>query len=252
MAGKTDPLKTVLRAFEVLDILERKQEAGPSEVAEAMGVTRATAHDYLTTLAATGYVLNRDGRYRIGYRFLGLANRVKYRTPLFNAARAPLRKLSSRTGELSNLGVEEDAEWVMLHHEGDVSTIDLGTYPGLRFPMHAQAAGKVILAHLPDDRVEAIVDDGLDRITDHTITDPEELRRELAAIAADGYAVDSDQLVLGVGIVASPILVEDDLVGSVSIACPSGRLQDDEYRATTIQRVREAADEISINYRYKA
>lgn len=251
MTGKTRPLKTVLRAFEILNILEKEREAGPSEIAAQLGVTKATAHDYLTTLETTGYVLNRGGKYRIGYRFLGVGSRVKYRNSFFNAARAPLRKLSSKLNELSHIGIEEEGEWVLLHHEGDVSTVDMGTYPGLRFPIHAHAAGKVILAHLPDDRVQEIIEShGLERVTEHTITDRGELRAELARIRDDGYAVDSDQVVVGVSLVAAPILDEGDLVGSISIACPTGRLQNAEYRETMIQRVLEAADEISINYRY--
>lgn len=251
MPGDTASLQTVERAFEVLELLEREQPLGPSAVAEELGVTKATAHDYLSTLESTGYLMNRNGRYRVGYRILGLGSRVKYRDSLFTAARAPLRELSTDLDELVHVGIEEQGEWVLLHHEGDVSTLDLGTYPGLRFPIHAQAAGKVILAHLPDDRIQEIVDTtGLDRVTDRTITDETALHEELDRIVADGYAVDSEQLVAGVGIAAAPILVNDDPVGSISIACPSGRLQNQEYVDTITQRLTEAADEISINYRY--
>jgi DNA-binding IclR family transcriptional regulator len=251
MAGNTAPLKTVLRAFEILKLLEEKHEAGPSEIAEQIGVTKATAHDYLTSLERTGFVLNQDGTYRIGYQLLGLANRVKYRNPLFNAARAPLQKLSAETNELAHIGVKENGEWVLVHYVGEVTTVDLGVYPGLRFPLHAHAAGKAILAHLPDERVREIIEtEGLEQVTEHTITDAEELFAELSDIADAEYAYDSDQVVIGVGIVAAPVLVEGEPVGTLSIACPTGRLKNDEYREKLIQRVTEAADEISINYRY--
>lgn len=251
MGSQTTPLKTVLRALEVLELLEREREAGPADVAASLDVSRATAHDYLTTLEAAGYLVNHDGRYRIGYRLLGLGSRVKYRDPFFNAARAPLRKLSADTGELSHIGIEEDGEWVLLHHEGDVSTVDMGTYPGLRFPLHAQAAGKVIYAHLPDDRIEELLrTQGLEAITDHTITDVDAFRDELDSIVENGYAAETDQLVLGVGLIAAPILVDNEPIGSISIATPSGRFQNKDYRERIVRRVTEAADEISINYRY--
>lgn len=251
MPGNTKPLQTVQRAFEILELLEREQELGPSAVASELGVTRATAHDYLSTLESAGYVVNRDGNYRVGYRLLGLGSRVKYRDSLFNAARAPLRKLSTEMEELAHVGIEEHGEWVLLHHEGSVSTVDMGTYPGLRFPIHAQAAGKVILAHLPDKCIQEIIKTkGLERVTDQTITDESALQEELDQIVADGYAVDSEQLVAGVGIAAAPILVDGEPVGSISIACPSGRLQNQEYVDTITQHLTEAADEISINYRY--
>lgn len=251
MGSQTTPLKTVLRAFEILELLEREQEAGPSAVADHLDVSRATAHDYLTTLEAANYLVNDDGQYHIGYRLLGLGSRVKYRDPFFNAARAPLRKLSEDTGELSHIGVEEDGEWVLLHHEGDVTTVDMGTYPGLRFPLHAQAAGKVIVAHMSEDRIEEFLrTKGLEEITDYTITDEGEFLDELDRIDENGYAADSDELNLGVGLIAAPIVVDGDPIGSISIACPSGRFQNEDYRERTAQRVTEAADEISINYRY--
>jgi DNA-binding IclR family transcriptional regulator len=251
MSGKTTPLKTVVRAFEVIEVLERERSAGPSTVAAELEVSRATAHDYLTTLESTGYVINDGGSYRIGYRFLGLGSRLKYRSVLFNAARAPLRKLSEETGDLCQVGVEEDGEWVLLHNDGDTSTVDMGTYPGLRFSIHTQAAGKVILAHLPDERVDQIIErHGLEPMTERTITDPEELRAELDRIEDNGYAVDSDQQDVGVSIIAAPVLVKGAIVGSVSIGCPTGRLQSDEYRRTRIRSVVVAADEVSLNYRY--
>jgi DNA-binding IclR family transcriptional regulator len=124
-------------------------------------------------------------------------------------------------------------------------------YPGLRFPLHAQAAGKAILAHLPDDRITEIIETtSLEPVTERTITDEDELRAELDRITDDGYAVDSEQLVSGVAIAAAPILVDGEPVGSVSISFPSGRLQNDDFVSTITQRLTEAADEISINYRY--
>jgi DNA-binding IclR family transcriptional regulator len=251
MGNSTTPLQTVQRAFEVLELLERERELGPSAVAESLDVSRTTAHDYLSTLERTGYLMNDDGEYRVGYRLLGLGSRVKYRDPLFVAGRAPLRKLSRDLDELAHIGIEERGEWVLVHHEGDVSTLDMGTYPGLRFPMYAQAAGKAILAHLSEGSVADIIDArGLEPVTDQTITDVTALEQELERVRDAGYALDSEQLVAGIAIAAAPVLVEGAPVGSISIACPAGRLRDDDYVAAVTQRLTEAADEISINIRY--
>lgn len=252
MTEDTVPLKTIVRAFDVLDILERKREAGPTEVARELGVTRSTAHDYLVTLEETGYVVNDEGSYRIGYRFLGRGNRLKYRTRLFSTARVVVEKLSAETDERAQLGVEESGDWILLHHESDVTSVNMGDYPGLRTPLHTHAAGKVLLTHLPDDRVEEILTTGeLEGVTEHTVTDAAELRSELDRIAKDGYAVDWNEQVIGIGFVACPLVVREELVGSVSVGCPTGRLQDREYRDALIRHVKTAADEIVVNYRYK-
>ena len=251
MSSDTVPLQTVSRAFEVLDHLEREGEAGPAKIAELMNVNRSTAHDYLVSLESTGFVVRDDGSYRISYRFLERGSRLKYKNRFFHSSDIVLGKLSRESGELAQLGEEESGEWVMLHEEGDVTSVQTGTYPGFRTPIHTHAAGKVLLANLPESRIDAILDvDELEQITEHTITDPSELRVELAEIRERGYAIDHEEQVVGIGFVACPVVEDEELLGSVSVACPTGRLQQDDYRENLIQDVRAAAEEISVNYRF--
>jgi DNA-binding IclR family transcriptional regulator len=245
------PLQTVARAFEVLDLLEREREAGPAEIAELMDVTRSTAHDYLVSLEATGFVVREAGTYRISYRFLERGSLLKYRNRYFHSSDVVLRKLSEQSDELAQLGQEEAGDWVMLHEEGDLTSVQTGTYPGFRTPLHSHAAGKVLLAHLPDERVDELLDvDELAAVTEHTVTDPAVLRDELETITDQGYAIDREEQVIGIGFVSCPVIEDTELLGSVSVACPTGRLEQDEYRAELIQNVRAAAEEIAVNYRF--
>jgi DNA-binding IclR family transcriptional regulator len=251
VTSDTVPLQTVARAFEVLDLLEREEEAGPARIAALMDVSRSTAHDYLVSLESTGFVVKDDGTYRISYRFLERGSRLKHRSRFFNSSDIVLRKLSADSGELAQLGCAESGEWVMLHEAGDVTSVQTRTYPGFRTPIHSHAAGKVLLANFPAERIdELLAVDELEAVTEHTVTNPQELRAELAAIREQGYAVDHEEQVVGIGFVACPVVEADELLGSVSVACPTGRLRQDDYREDLIQNVQAAAEEISVNYRY--
>jgi len=251
VSSDTVPLQTVSRAFEVLDLLEREREAGPAKIASLMDVNRSTAHDYLVSLESTGFVVNAEGKYRISYRFLQRGSRLKYRNRFFHSSDIVLGKLSEQSGELAQLGIFESGEWVMLHEEGDITSVQTGTYPGFRTPVHSHAAGKVLLANLPEARVDEILAaDALEEVTEHTITDPDVLREELADIREQGYAIDHEEQVVGIGFVACPVIEDGELLGSVSVACPTGRLQQDDYRGNLVQNVRAAAEEISVNYRF--
>lgn len=251
MSSDTVPLQTVSRAFEVLDLLEREREAGPAKIAALMDVNRSTAHDYLVSLESTGFVAKDDGRYRISYRFLQRGSRLKYRNRFYHSSNIVLRKLSEQSGELAQLGLFESGEWVMLHEEGDITSVQTGTYPGFRTPLHSHAAGKVLLANLPDGLVDQLLAvEELEAVTEQTTTDPAVLRDELETIRERGYAIDHQEQVIGIGFVACPVIEDGELLGSVSVACPTGRLQQDEYRETLVQNVRAAAEEISVNYRY--
>lgn len=245
------PLQTVARAFEVLDLLEREREAGPAEIADLMGVNRSTAHDYLVSLEATGFVVREAGTYRISYRFLERGSLLKYRNRFFRSSEVVLEKLSEQSDELAQLGQEENGEWVMLHEAGDLTSVQTGTYPGFRTPIHSHAAGKVLLAHLPDERVDELLDvDALEAVTEYTVTDPDTLRAELDTISDEGYAIDREEQVVGIGFVACPVIEDAELLGSVSVACPTGRLEQDDYRENLIRNVSAAAEEIAVNYRY--
>jgi len=244
------PRQTVQRAFNVIHVLEALDGAGPAELADHLDIPKSTAHDYLQTLERIGYVTNEAGTYRIGFRFLGLGERMKQRNRYFQIAKPSINALAADTGETVNVGIEEGGEWVMLHVVRGDHSLNEGSYSGLRTPLHTHAAGKVVLANLPAERREEIVEDGLTRVTDETITDPARMRSALERIRENGYAVDADQQVLGMGVVAFPISIDDSVVGSVAIVCPSGRLEDDQYRDELIRKVRETAETIVINYRY--
>lgn len=245
------PLKTVVRTFEVLDILERQRGAGPTTVADEMGVNRSTAHDYLRSLEKTGYVVNEGGSYQIGYRFLQRGSRLKYRNQFFHAAKEPMEKLSTQLNVTTQIGKEESGEWVLIDSYGERLSMNMGTYPGFRTDLHVNAAGKVLLANFQGETVERIIENQeLAPYTEHTITDKKTLRKELQQISQQGYAVDWNEAAIGIGFVACPVLNGDKVLGSVSVGCPTSRLKRESYRETLIEEIQAVAEGISVSVRY--
>lgn len=251
MSHNVPPLTTVQRAFEIVEILWKRTGATPSELAARLEIPQSTVYDYLQTLQAMEYVTRIDGEYRLSYKPLAIGARVKYRSRLFRVARGELQQVVAETGEVADVNVEDSGRAVILHYERGEQALDLGMYPGMRIPLHTHASGKAILAHLPPERVEEIIaTHGLKAMTEETITSVASLTEELEQIRADGYAVDWDQQVTGMGVIAAPILVDDDVLGAVGIVAPSDRVQHEPYREQLQQRVREASSTISINYKY--
>jgi DNA-binding IclR family transcriptional regulator len=251
MTNDASPLTTIQRAFEIIEILWEQTGATPPELAAQLDVPQSTIYDYLRTLQSMEYVTRIDGEYRLSYKPLAIGARVKYRSRLFRVARSELQQVVAETGEVADLHVEDNGRAVILHYERGEQALDLGMYPGMRTPIHTHAAGKAILAHLPEERVDEIIEThGLKPMTDETITSDDILKGELNHIQSDGYAVDWDQQVSGMGIIAAPILVDDDILGAVSIVAPSDRIQHDPYQEQLQQKVREASSTISINYKY--
>lgn len=251
MTDGTPPMKSVLRAFEMLDVLWEGNGVGPSAVAARMNVPKSTAHVYLRTLEETGYVVNEDGEYRLSYRFLTTGSRIKHRSSLFQASEANLRELAMETGELVSLVIEEVGQSVILHVESGNRSLELGIYPGMITPLHTNATGKAILAHLPPERIDEILDThGLERLTDETITDEGRLRVQLETVRECGYAIDWDQQVKGMGLIGAPIIVDDQLKGAAGVVCPTGRMKDETYQRELLQKLEGTIDSITIKYRY--
>ncbi|MGQ4556194.1 IclR family transcriptional regulator domain-containing protein [Halobellus sp. GM3] len=251
MPPKRTSLTTVERAFEIVDLLWELDGAGPSEVAERMGLPDSTVYDYLRSLSETRYVTREDGEYRLSSYFLTIGGKMKYRNRLFQVAKPEMKRIVAETDELVGLTIENDGRAVVYHQEEGRRALSLGTYSGAATPLHTVATGKAILAHLPEARVDEIIERrGLVQRTEHTVTDPDELKAELAEIRDDGYAVDWDEQVVGMGMAAVPILIDDRVLGSFGIVVPTGRIRDASYRDDLLQKLQEMANTVTINYQY--
>lgn len=251
MGQETPPLKTIQRAFEILDVLKEEKTVGVSELSSRLDLPKSTVHDYLRTLRMIGYVVNDGGEYRLGFRLLELGGHIKYRNRLFHVAKPELERLAEKTGELASVNVEERGRFTILHTEFGSESLRLGIYPGMSTPIHTHAAGKVMLANFADEKVDRILDEhGLDRMTEHTVTDRHELAAELETVRERGYAVDRNQQVVGMSVVAAPVKVENRVLGSIGIVCPTDRLVDEGYQEELAREVKKSANIVSVNYQY--
>jgi DNA-binding IclR family transcriptional regulator len=251
MTSERTPLTTVMRAFEIVDLLWTLDGAGPSEVARRLDLPNSTVYDYLYSLSETRYITRIDGEYHLSSYFLTIGGKMKYRNRLFQVAKPEMKRAVAETDELIGLTIENGGRAIVYDQEEGNQALSLGTYTGAATPMHTVATGKVILAHLPDERVEEILaEQGLERRTEHTITDPSELKAELEQIREDGYAVDWNEQVVGMGMASVPILIDGDVLGSFGIVVPTGRIQDKPYQEELLQILQEMVNTVAINYQY--
>lgn len=244
-------LTTVTRAFEILDLLWKLDGAGPTEISERLDVPNSTVYDYLESLTETKFVTKEKGEYNISAYFLTIAGQMRHRNRLFQVATPHMRRLAEETGELIGLTVEIGGEGVILHQEEGEQALSLGTYPGASTPLHTVATGKVILANLSPERVDEILDQrGLEQRTERTITDRDRLEEVLGRVRENGYAIDWDEQVVGMGMVAVPIVVDGNVLGSLGVVVPTRRIRNEEYQDELLRELREIQNTITVNYQY--
>jgi len=235
--------------FDITEFLAENGPAGVTEVANATGRSKSTIHGHLLTLERRRYVVKTDSGYRIGHRFLTIGGAVIPRSGLYHIAKPELEGLADETGESVQLGVEEHGIGYYLHQSRGKNAVRTDSVVGTERHLHSTSFGKVILAYLPDERVDEIIDrHGLPKHTANTITDRDELLSELAAIRERGYAFDDSEQIDGIRCVAVPIRTDDGAIrGAISLSGPRKRMRAERFREEIPDLLSDAARIIEIN-----
>jgi IclR family pca regulon transcriptional regulator len=187
---------------------------GIADIADMLGMSRSTTHRYMITLVALGY-LEQDAsrKYRLGLHVTDLGMSALNSTSLREHALPYLDELRRRTGYTINVAVLDGTEIVYIARSRSQrraqQRIDLGLSLGSRLPAYCTAMGKMLLAHLPERELRALLSEmRLERRTSNTITSRRLLAIELERIREDGFAVNDEELTSGLHSIAAPIRSE--------------------------------------------
>ncbi len=202
-----DFVQSLERGLAVIRAFDRAHpELTLSEVAAATGVTRAAARRFLLTLAELGYVRS-DGRFfsltprvlELGYAYLSSLS-------LPEVAEPHLEALVAEVNESSSVSVLDAGDVVYVARVPTSRIMTVAISVGTRFPAYATSMGRVLLAGLPDEDLDAYLDGvRLERLTPRTVGSVAALRAELARVRAQGWAIVDQELEEGLRAVAAPI-----------------------------------------------
>lgn len=248
----TNPVKTTETTFAIVEGLMALDGAGVTELATHLETPKSTVHNYLSTLEQEGYVTKEGATYTVGIRFLELGSYARSRMPIYDIATPEVDRLAEATGELANLSIEEHGRGVYIHQARGERAVNVDASVGTRVPLHETALGKAILAHLPEERVDEIVDQyGLPGGTSRTISTRPALESALETVRERGYATDDEERLEGLRCVAAPIQTADGRVlGAVSVSGPVNRLRGAHFEEELPSRVLEAVNVIELNVTY--
>ncbi|MEX5237885.1 IclR family transcriptional regulator [Kocuria arenosa] len=231
----SDRSGTAGKALGVLTLLgEYPQGATTGQIAEATGYPFSTAYRLLNTLVDTDFATYdpADKRFRLGLRVYQLGQKVAHHRGFEGSALPVLQHLTEATGESSVLHVL-DGDQSLTIHKVDGPQFRTTTDPGDRGPLHTTASGKVLLAFAdPATRQRLLETIDLTPRTEHSITDRDELARQVDQIHRQGWAGQSEENDLGMAAIAAPVLsASHRLIGAVTLAAPMFR--------TDLQRLQE-------------
>lgn len=229
-----------LRPLRVLEMLAAAGEPMPVvAIAGQLGVDRSTAFRILSSLKAEGYVVRDDGgtRYFLGRKLVGLASAVLSRDDGHAKISAALAALAEATGETVHFLVRDEQGAMLLQSSKGRQRLAVDIGIGMHVPLHASAAGKVLLAWSDPSVMEEVVAAGLPAVTRQTLVTREALVQELAQVRADGFATDRQEFSDDLLCVSVPVFGRRGrLEGAISFAGPPSR-----FTQAYLDRLREAA-----------
>jgi IclR family pca regulon transcriptional regulator len=228
----------VIRAFGY-----RRVSLTITDVAEATGLTRATARRFLLTLVRMGYVRNDGREYWLRPRVLELGYAYLAGIELPEAARPFLDELVEEVGESTSIAVRDDDDIVYVAHVAPQRVMTINVPVGGRDPLFCTALGRVLLAAEPPAEIDRYLKAAdLHRYTGKTVTDPAGLRHALHRVKADGYSLIEDELEDGLVALAVPVRDADgDVIAAMNLCSYSLRTGPDELVGRGLPLLRQAA-----------
>lgn len=245
-------VKSVETTFDIIEQLHGQGEATMEDIVAAVDRSSSTVHRHLMTLRKRGYVVDKSGGYALSLLFLTYGGRSRDRLFMSEIIDRKVQQLSDRTGERVQFMVEENAQRVYVFTYSGPSGVKTDATLGKRGPLHVSAAGKAILANLPHDRIELILNGRpLGGQTENAISDPDELRQELEAIRERGYAYNDEESTEGLRAVGVPVHDGDgSILGAFSVSGPAHRFRDTYFHEELPDLLMGAANEVELNLKY--
>jgi IclR family transcriptional regulator, pca regulon regulatory protein len=177
-----------------------------SEAAELAGLSRAAARRCLRTLQLLGYVEAENNKFKLTPRVLRLARAYVSSTPLPRVVQPIVEAMSQRLHHSMTVAVLDDIYVTVIARTLVHSTLSGGMALGTRLPSYCSANGRALLSELPEPKIKAFLQKAeLQKLTPHTKTNVAEIIKELRTVRSEGYAINDQEVELGLRSIALPV-----------------------------------------------
>jgi len=248
-------IQSVDRAIDIMELFSLTDtELSVKEISDRLQLSKSTVHGLIKTLENRGYLEQKptDQKYKLGLRLFELGNLVGGGMELRNLAYPVIHDLVATLQETVHLVVLDKDEVVYVEKVEGPGSLRMYSMLGKRAPLYCTGVGKALFAHLDEETVDRILNEvELKAFTSFTMTDPEAIKKELAKIREQGYAIDDEEIEIGLKCVAAPIFNhEGKVIASISSAGPKHRFSDEKME-TFISEVKLAALAVSKRFGYR-
>jgi len=240
-------MRGVEQVIRVLSLLTYDKPAwGLRELARTAALSKSAAHRILHELVTRDFVVKtEEQKYRIGPGAYAWAAAALSRLSLREIALPVMKRVVAECDETVVLAVRNDSQLYFVEKVESSHPVRYVPPMGIPLPLHAGAAGKVMLAFMSPEERRRVVGARLAKITPRTITTPAAVRAELALVKARGWAASAGERIAGTAGIAAPILdARGSVVGSLDLVMPEARLEGFDVEAAG-RLLKSASSDIS-------
>ncbi len=214
--------KTLEKAVAIFKLaIDKKQPRSAKEIAALTALPVATVYRHLAVFEKQGLIRrNSHGTLGPGADLVALVDQTRLYETLASTARPILEKVSRKLRMISQLGIfENDMVTYLVKSEPEGQSVF--TRENEQLEAYCTGIGKLLLSELPKQELDAYLGTGpFPAITDHTLTEPEELRQALSEIRENGYAIDNAEMDPDLFCLAVPLRnLEGDIIAGLSASC---------------------------------
>jgi len=233
----------VIRAF-----ADSRQPQTIAQISQQTGIPRAAVRRCLHTLKQLGYVEAELKNFTLRPKVLTLGYSYLSSTPLTLSAQPCLDQVSKALGESSSLAVLEEDQVLYVARSATSRVMSVSLSAGSRLPAYCTSLGRVLLAHLPAAELDAyLARTTLAQKTVNTITSADALRAELARVREQGYALNNEELELGLRSIAVPVRgATGRVLAALNVGAQAARVTPERMVEEFMPVLRQGAQELSL------
>ncbi len=254
MDNKSGSVKSITKAFAILEKLNVADELSISELSSALEMDKTTVHRIINTIKEAGFVSQNPvtKKYSNTMKFYSYGKNVLKKNELGEIARPYIRQIAQLTGETANLGIKVDNQVIYIDRAQSESGVQVATTTGRSIPMYCTGMGKAIMAYLSEEEVNDMLSKTeLVQYTVNTAVTREAIFAKLEEVRAKKIAIDHEEFEVGLIAFGAPIFNADgEPIAAISISCPSLRYDQKKQGAFFEKLLSDAATIISMKLGY--
>lgn len=254
LTKNTKTIGSVKKAIEIIEELAKSEDGlGVTEISNKLNYGVSATYHLLNTLKQCNIIEQdkKTKKYRIGFALFRICGMAKRHNALASLAQPYLDELREMVGETTNLIVLDGTEVIYIAQSESTKLLKLFTQLGAKVPFYCTGGGKAILAFQPKKIQDMVISNtNFIKYTANTISDAEQLMKELETVKEKGYAIDNEEREEGVTCIAAPVFdCYGEAIASISVSGPTYRLKEKDF-STIIRNVTDVAKRLSENLGY--